>query len=153
LHASVVFAATPLPLLDNGRRPTPTTIADIVVPGAKRRLRLAFGTAPDDANLKPSVRSGENLVGRVDDVGYEHILSMVPTTRYFRENVLAKRPYIRLERCDAAVSNPIRREVQPWDGRVRHWIWIAELERYLRVVTLSDGVTVHNAFPDRRFAP
>ena len=28
--------------------------------------------------------------------------------------------------------------------------WFA---RYLRVVTLEDKVTVHNAFPDRRFRP
>ena len=37
------------------------------------------------------------------------------------------------------------------DGRIRHWIFIAELGRYLRVVTLEDGETVHNAFPDRDF--
>jgi hypothetical protein len=61
--------------------------------------------------------------------------------------------YIRLEWCAAAVENPVRREVQAPDGRIRHWIWIDELGRYLRVVTLPDGVTVHNAFPDRRFVP
>jgi hypothetical protein len=27
------------------------------------------------------------------------------------------------------------------------------LNRYLRVVTLEDGLTLHNAFPDRRFRP
>jgi hypothetical protein len=31
---------------------------------------------------------------------------------------------------------------------------VAELEgRYLRVVTLEDKVTIHNAFPDRGFKP
>jgi hypothetical protein len=78
---------------------------------------------------------------------------MVQTTPYFRKNVLEKRRYIRLEWCAAAVENPVRREVQAHDGRIRHWIWIDELGRYLRVVTLPDGVTVHNAFPDRRFVP
>ena len=78
---------------------------------------------------------------------------MLATTRYFRDNVLVKRPYIRLDWCEAALADPVRREVQPWDGRVRHWIWVHELGRYLRVVTLADGVTVHNAFPDRRFVP
>jgi hypothetical protein len=34
-----------------------------------------------------------------------------------------------------------------------HWVYIAALGRYLRVVTLADGETVHNAFPDRRFIP
>lgn len=74
-------------------------------------------------------------------------------TDYFRDDVLVKRPYIRLEWCQMALDNPLRREVQPEDGRIRHWLWIPELERYLRVVTLDDGVTLHNAFPDRRFRP
>ena len=37
------------------------------------------------------------------------------------------------------------------DGRIRHWIYIAELSKYFRVVTLEDGETIHNAFPDRNF--
>lgn len=73
------------------------------------------------------------------------------TTRYFEEQVLRKRPYLCREWCERAVCSPDRREVQP-DGRVRYWVYIAELDRYLRVVTLEDGATVHNAFPDRRFA-
>jgi len=52
-----------------------------------------------------------------------------------------------------ALEKPYRKEVQPDDGRVRHWVRITELERYLRVVTLDDGKTVHKAFPDRRFKP
>jgi hypothetical protein len=67
--------------------------------------------------------------------------------------VLAKRSYIRLEWCEAAIRSPVRREVQPEDGRIRHWVWINELGKDLRVVTLADGVTIHNAFPDRRFRP
>lgn len=78
---------------------------------------------------------------------------MLPMTDYFRNDVLAKRPYIRMAWCRAALDNPIRREVQSEDGRIRHWVWIDELGRYLRVVTLEDGVTLHNAFPDRRFKP
>ena len=72
------------------------------------------------------------------------------TTRYFTEQVLRKRPYLRMEWCEAALSRPIRREVQP-DGRIRHWIYVPEIQRYLRVVTLEDGETVLNAFPDRDF--
>ncbi|MDP2818708.1 MAG: hypothetical protein Q8O29_10630 [Polaromonas sp.] len=75
------------------------------------------------------------------------------TTAYFRNDVMAKRPYIREEWLLLALSAPVRREVQTEDGRIRHWVWIEELKRYLRVVTLEDGVTVHNAFPDRRFSP
>ena len=78
---------------------------------------------------------------------------MQPMTDYFRNDVVEKRPYIRLEWCIEALRNPVRREVQAEDGRVRYWIWIEELGRYLRVVTLPDGVTLHNAFPDRRFKP
>jgi hypothetical protein len=40
------------------------------------------------------------------------------------------------------------------DNRHRFWAAIPELGgRYLRVITLADKVTVHNAFPDRRFRP
>jgi len=75
------------------------------------------------------------------------------TTDYFRNDVMVKRPYIKTEWLELALTSPLRREVQADDGRIRHWIWIEELNRYLRVVTLEDGTTVHNAFPDRRFTP
>jgi uncharacterized protein YuzE len=42
------------------------------------------------------------------------------TTRYFEEQVLRKRPYIKREWCRDVLANPIRREVQD-DGRVRYW--------------------------------
>ena len=73
------------------------------------------------------------------------------TTRYFEEQVLRKRPYIRREWCAAVIRNPVRREVQD-DGRIRHWGYIADLGgRALRVITLADGEIVHNVFPDRDF--
>jgi hypothetical protein len=42
-------------------------------------------------------------------------------------------------------------------GRIRHWGFVEELDQlgmppYLRVATLEDGETVHNAFPDRDYA-
>jgi hypothetical protein len=46
----------------------------------------------------------------------------------------------------------LRSERQP-DGRVRYWGWVPRLGRWLRVVTLEDGRTVHNAFLDRSFRP
>lgn len=70
------------------------------------------------------------------------------TTDYFRDNVLLKRPYIRADWCAAAIAHPLKREIQAEDGRNRHWGWIAEVGRHLRVVTLADGETVHNAFYD-----
>ena len=72
------------------------------------------------------------------------------TTRYFEEQVLPKRSYIRREWCERAIQEPVKKEIQT-DGRIRHWIYIAELGKYLRVVTLEDGKTIHNAFPDRNF--
>jgi hypothetical protein len=72
------------------------------------------------------------------------------TTRYFEEQVLRKRDYLQREWCARALREPIHREVQP-DGRIRHWIFVPELGKYLRVVTLENGETVNNAFPDRNF--
>lgn len=51
---------------------------------------------------------------------------------------------------ESAIQDPIRREVQN-DGRVRVWTYVAEEGKYLRVVLLADGETVHNAFFDRSF--
>ena len=74
----------------------------------------------------------------------------MPTTRYFEEQVLRKRPYLRREWCEQAIREPVRTEIQP-DGRVRHWSFLPKLQRYLRVVTLADRITIHNAFFDRNF--
>jgi hypothetical protein len=78
----------------------------------------------------------------------------VKTTRYFEEQVLRKRPYIQREWCQQVLAAPVRREVQT-DGRIRFWGRVAEAgearPRFLRVVTLGDGETIHNAFFDRNF--
>jgi len=51
------------------------------------------------------------------------------------------------------IDNPIKEVVQK-DGRIRRWAQVPEMEnRYLRVILLADGETVHNAFFDRRFRP
>ena len=72
------------------------------------------------------------------------------TTRYFDEQVRRKRPYLRDEWIEAALRSPDHAEAQA-NGRVRFWRYIPSLGHYLRVVTLADGETVHNAFPDGRF--
>jgi len=72
-------------------------------------------------------------------------------TNYFDHEVLRKRPYLRKEWCIRVLENPIRSEPQE-QNRYRFWGTIEELEgRVLRVVTLEDKKTIHNAFPDRRF--
>ncbi|MDE0175380.1 MAG: hypothetical protein OYH76_01085 [Defluviicoccus sp.] len=76
------------------------------------------------------------------------------TTRYFEERVRPKRPYIDPAWCAQVIAAPLRRAIQP-NGRIRYWGEIAgtgEREpRILRVLTLADGETVHNAFFDRGF--
>ena len=76
------------------------------------------------------------------------------TTRYFDEQVMRKRPYIDLAMCAAVVAAPLRIVIQPY-GRVRHWAEVKDARdgkaRILRVVTLEDRATVHNAFFDRDF--
>ena len=76
------------------------------------------------------------------------------TTRYFDEQVRPRRAYLDPAWCAAALAHPLRREEQS-DGRIRFWTRVTATEdgkaRYLRVVTLDDGETVHNAFFDRDF--
>ena len=74
-------------------------------------------------------------------------------TPYFENEVLRKRPYLRKEWCIFVIENAVRSEPQE-HNRHRFWAAIAELGgRYLRVITLEDKVTIHNAFPDRGFKP
>jgi len=74
-------------------------------------------------------------------------------TDYFENEVLRKRPYLKKEWCIYVMENAIKSEPQE-HNRYRFWASIAELDgRYLRVVTLDDKLTIHNAFPDRGFKP
>jgi hypothetical protein len=74
------------------------------------------------------------------------------TTNYFKTSVVARRPDIKTEWIENVLKNPIRTVVQS-NGRIRRWGFISDVRKYLRVVTESDGETVHNAFFDRRFKP
>ena len=76
------------------------------------------------------------------------------TTAYF-EAMRARpdRAMIRDEWVERARDSPIREHTQA-DGRIRRWAQISEADgRFLRVILLADGDTVHNAFFDRRFMP
>jgi hypothetical protein len=76
------------------------------------------------------------------------------TKQYFVEQVLRKRPHLPTEEFVAILAAPIRRSVQA-DGRIRHWGQVTDPRngqpRVLRIVTLDDGETIHNAFFDRGY--
>lgn len=76
------------------------------------------------------------------------------STRYF-ETIRSRpdRAIIQDAWIEQATRTPIRELIQA-DGRIRRWIQVPEMEnRFLRVILLPDGETVHNAFFDRRFVP
>ena len=74
-------------------------------------------------------------------------------TDYFENEVLQKRPYLQKEWCIRVIENPIRVEEQE-NNRFRFFGAIEEIDnRVLRLITLEDKVTIHNAFPDRGFKP
>lgn len=72
-------------------------------------------------------------------------------TKYFENEVLRKRPYLKKEWCIHVIENPVKTEPQH-SNRYRFWAEIKEMQnRVLRVVTLDDKMTIHNAFFDRGF--
>ena len=80
-------------------------------------------------------------------------MSKYQFTDYFEKEVQRKRPYLKKSWCIGVLENPVRSERQE-HNRYRFWAAVPELGgRYLRVVTLEDRVTIHNAFPDRGFEP
>jgi hypothetical protein len=50
----------------------------------------------------------------------------------------------------AVIEHPEKIEIQT-DGRIRMWAAIPDAGKYLRVILLEDGETVHNAFFDRSY--
>ena len=79
---------------------------------------------------------------------------MRETTQYF--DAMRQRPdraSIKMEWIERTIESPESRYVQE-DGRIRLWRRIEEMNgRYLRVILLPDGETLHNAFFDRSFKP
>lgn len=75
-------------------------------------------------------------------------------TQYFQAMRLRPdRSIIQLEWIQGVIDHPIKEVIQQ-DGRIRRWAPVPEMDgRYLRVILLPDGETVHNAFFDRTFTP
>lgn len=78
----------------------------------------------------------------------------VKFTQYFHAMRLRPdRAFIRDEWILQTIHAPVREVVQT-DGRIRRWAPIPEMDgRFLRVIPLPDGETVHNTFFDRSFTP
>jgi len=76
----------------------------------------------------------------------------VKETEYFKHiRLRPDRRMIQDEWIERTIQESEARQVQT-DGRIRLWKRISAAEgRWLRVVLLNDGETVHNAFFDRRF--
>jgi len=60
------------------------------------------------------------------------------------------RAKIKMEWIEKTIKNPDHTEIQS-DKRIRKWKKIKEEGKFLRVILLPDGETVHNAFFDRGF--
>ena len=76
---------------------------------------------------------------------------IMKTTFYFEYT--RKRPdrvQIKEQWIEFVIENPEKTVIQS-DGRIRKWSKIAEVNKYLRVILLEDGITVHNAFFDRSY--
>ena len=73
-------------------------------------------------------------------------------TDYFKfVSIRPDRQQIKQAWIQRVVDNPEKRHIQA-DGRWRLWGKVPEADgRYLRVIVLEDGETVHNAFFDRGF--
>lgn len=72
------------------------------------------------------------------------------TQYFFQTRERNDRKWIKTEWIEQTVHSPIRRETQT-DGRIKVWAYISDENKYLRVILLSDGETVHNAFFNRYF--
>ncbi|MBB1078017.1 hypothetical protein HUU62_26855 [Rhodoferax sp. 4810] len=74
-------------------------------------------------------------------------------TQYFLSTCQrADRACIETAWIEFVIQHPAQELIQQ-DGRIRRWASISEANgKYLRVVLLPDGETVHNAFFDRGFA-
>jgi hypothetical protein len=72
------------------------------------------------------------------------------TTAYFEQKLL-ERPEIQRAWCERVLANPLKAVIQP-NGRISYWAVIPEYgNRVLRIITLEDGETLHNAYFDRNF--
>ena len=112
--------------------------------------------ASHQALLRPGLLAqastmGGLVLGRVLGVVVDGAPS--PSSRTGQVRREGVRRTIRSEWIQRTIDSPVREVVQA-DGRIRRWSVVPEADgKYLRVVLLADGETVHNAFFDRGFKP
>ena len=115
---------------------------------ASRACQTAFPSGAWERELK-------SRVGRATALSLpdSHIANMKFTQYFQAMRVRPDRKNIQIEWIERAIANPIKETVQQ-DGRIRRWVAIEEADgKYLRVIFLDDGETVHSAFFDRSFRP
>lgn len=110
-----------------------------------RKMRYSIEEIARDPAVRAASQTLHDILAR-----HGRASRRIRTTRYFDERILEKRPYVRMETCARAIEQPAKREVRA-DGRVSSWIKVPDLGSYMRIVTLDDGETVHNAFLDHDF--
>jgi len=71
-------------------------------------------------------------------------------TKHFIEDVMPKRPYLDTDLLTDIINNPIKSEIQD-DKKIKLWGYSSKFKKYVRIILLEDGETVHTAFFDRNF--
>lgn len=69
-------------------------------------------------------------------------------SNHFIIDVLPKRPYLTESLLSDILEQKLRIELQD-NGRMKIWCYSSEYEKYVRVVLMEDGETIHTAFFDR----
>ncbi len=71
-------------------------------------------------------------------------------TKHFIDDVLPKRPYLDNELLLEIINNPLQSEIQD-DKKIKLWGYSSKHNKYVRLILLEDGETIHTAFFDRNF--
>jgi len=75
---------------------------------------------------------------------------IIKYTKHFIDDVFPKRPYLTDELLLDIIEDPIKTEIQ-LDDKIRLWGFSSVHNKYVRIILLEDGETIHTAFFDRNF--
>ena len=71
-------------------------------------------------------------------------------SNHFLKDVRHKRPYLNDEIIENILQNPLKIEIQD-NGWTKIWGFSNNHDKFIRIVMLEDGITIHTAFFDRNF--